>query len=201
MYEYIRGRLSSKNPTQVVLDVGGVGYRIAIPVSTFEKLGDPGQEVQLFAHLYVRDDALRVYGFATEPERAMFEMLIAVAGIGPTLALTILSGIPAGELVKAISEQNTNLLQTIKGIGKKTAQHIFLELKYKLKAGTMPGAAPLSGDKGPAVFRDALAGLANLGYAEEEARSVLEQVFRDEPDLDVAQALRQALKNMAKSRE
>ena len=189
MYEYIRGRLSSKNPTQVVLDVGGVGYRIAIPVSTFEKLGDPGQEVQLFAHLYVRDDALRVYGFATEPERAMFEMLIAVAGIGPTLALTILSGIPAGELVKAISEQNTNLLQTIKGIGKKTAQRVVLELKEKVGA-AVPGLVGYAGG----LAGDAVAALESLTVPRPAAeRAVAAALKAQGPDASVEDVVRAAL--------
>ena len=189
MYEYIRGRLSSKNPTQVVLDVGGVGYRIAIPVSTFEKLGDSGQEVQLFAHLYVRDDALRVYGFATESERAIFEMLIAVAGIGPTLALTILSGIPAGELVKAISEQNTNLLQTIKGIGKKTAQRVVLELKEKVGA-AVPGLVGYAGG----LAGDAVAALESLTVPRPAAeRAVAAALKAQGPKASVEDVVRAAL--------
>lgn len=189
MYEYIRGRLASKNPTQAVLDVGGVGYRMAIPVSTFEQLGDTGQDAHLFAHLYVREDTLRVYGFATSGEREMFEMLIAVAGIGPNLALTILSGIPAGELVKAIAEQNTDLLQTIKGIGKKTAQRVVLELKERVSIGASGPAGAVGG-----LLGDGVAALESLGVPRPSAeRAVAAALKAQGPSASVEDVVRAAL--------
>jgi len=157
MYEYLKGRLAGKNPAQAVVDVGGVGYRVSIPISTYEALPGLDAQVQLLIHVHVREDALRLYGFATEPERYMFEMLTGISGIGAGLALTILSGIPTADLTKAISEQNTALLQSIKGIGKKTAQRVVLELRDKVGPQT-PGMAMSAGG----VAADAVAALASL---------------------------------------
>lgn len=187
MYEYIKGQLSSKNPTQVVVDVGGVGYRLNVPVSTFERLPDVGNEAKLFTHLHVREDALRLYGFATEGERALFEMLNSVSGIGTNLALTILSGVPASELVKAISEQNTTLLQSIKGIGKKTAQRVVLELKEKVG-----GEAALTADAGLPFAGEAVAALTALGVpravAERAVASALDAAGSDASIEDIVRA-------------
>lgn len=157
MYEYLKGRLAGKNPAQAVVDVGGVGYRVTIPISTYEALPDLDEQVQLLIHVHVREDALRLYGFATEPERYMFEMLTGISGIGAGLALTILSGIPTADLAKAISEQNTALLQSVKGIGKKTAQRVVLELRDKIGPQVPGMAMPVGG-----VAADAVAALASL---------------------------------------
>jgi len=157
MYEYLKGRLAGKNPAQAVLDVGGVGYRVTIPISTYEALPGLDEQVQLLIHVHVREDALRLYGFATEPERYMFEMLTGISGIGAGLALAILSGIPTAEIAKAISEQNAALLQSVKGIGKKTAQRVVLELRDKVGP-QVPGMAMPAGG----VAADAVAALASL---------------------------------------
>ena len=190
MYEYIKGQLSSKNPTQVVVDVGGVGYRLNVPVSTFERLPDVENEVKLLAHLHVREDTLRLYGFSTEGERALFEMLNSVSGIGTNLALTILSGVPANELVKAISEQNTTLLQSIKGIGKKTAQRVVLELKEKVG-----GEAALAAGAGLPLVGEAAAALAALGVPRAAAeRAVASAIDATGSDASIEDIVRAALK-------
>ena len=190
MYEHLKGLLASKSPTQAILDVGGIGFRLHVPVSTFEKLPVEGQEATLLVHLYVRDDAQRLYGFATEPERAMFEMLIGVSGIGPNLALTILSGIPAEELAKAISEQNENLLRSIKGIGRKTAQRVVLELKEKV----VSESAVVRGPAGVAAM-DAMAALETLNVSRGPAeRAVIAALEALGPDASVEDLVRTALK-------
>ena len=190
MFEFLRGRLSSKKPTQVVLELAGVGYRVHVPVSTFEKLPQAGQEAQLFTYLYVREDALRIYGFASEAERAMFEMLIGVSGIGVGLALTMLSGIPADDLVRAIAEQNASLLQTVKGIGKKTAQRVVLELKEKVAAQPME----LQGLK-PIASTDAVVALETLNVPRAAAeRAVAAAIDQLGPDASVEEIVRTALK-------
>ena len=188
MYEYIKGQLSSKNPTQVVIDVGGVGYRLNVPVSTFERLPDIGSEAKLFTYLHVREDALRLYAFATEGERALFEMLNSVSGIGTNLALTILSGVPAGELTKAIAEQNTTLLQSVKGIGKKTAQRVVLELKEKVS-----GEADLVAGVGQPLANEAVAALDALGVpraaAERAVASAIDDAGSDASIEDIVRAV------------
>ena len=190
MYEYIKGQLSSKNPTQVVIDVGGVGYRLNVPVSTFERLPDVGNEAQLFTYLHVREDALRLYGFATEGERALFEMLNSVSGIGTNLALTILSGVPASELAKAIAEQNTTLLQSIKGIGKKTAQRVVLELKEKVG-----GEAAIAAGAGQPLANEAVAALEALGVPRSVAeRAVASAIDAAGSDASIEDIVRAALK-------
>ena len=190
MFEFLRGRLSSKKPTQVVLELAGVGYRVHVPVSTFEKLPEAGQDAQLFTYLYVREEALRIYGFATEAERAMFEMLIGVSGIGVGLALTMLSGIPADDLVRAIAEQNASLLQTVKGIGKKTAQRVVLELKEKVAAQPME----LQGFK-PSASADAVVALETLNVQRAAAeRAVTAAIDQLGPDASVEGIVRTALK-------
>lgn len=190
MYEYLRGRLASKKPTQVVLDIAGVGYRLDVPLSTFERLGDAGQDAQLFTHLYVREDTLRLYGFATEEERSVFELLLGVRGIGPALALTILSGVPTDQLVRAIAEQNTTMLQAIKGIGKKTAERLVMELREKVGAEAPSFAAVHTG---PA--RDALAALKSLQVAPSKAeRAVTAAIDQLGADASVEAIMRAALK-------
>ncbi len=189
MYDYVRGRLASKKPTQVVVDVAGVGYKLDVPLSSFERLGDVGQETRLFTHLHVREDALRLYGFATEAERAMFELLIGVKGVGPALALSILSGVSAEQLAEAISLRDTAQIQAIKGVGKKTAERLVVELKEKVAADA-PSAPPPSG-----AAADAVAALQNLQVAPAKAeRAVAEAMKELGPDAAVEEIVRAALK-------
>src|ERR1700686_2643153 len=142
MIAFLRGILLEKHPNQVIVDTGGVGYDVQIPVSTFSALPDAGSEVRLRIYTHVREDALSLYGFFTVEEKAIFEKLITVSGIGPTLAIKVLSGLNTEDLVTAIRNSQVDQLVRIPGVGKKTAERIVLELKDKLDSvGTATGAA------------------------------------------------------------
>src|SRR5438128_1300707 len=132
MIAFLRGPLLEKHPNQVIVDVQGVGYDVTIPVSTFSQLPEPGGEVRLRIHTHVREDAIALFGFLTQNEKLLFEKLIGVSGIGPKLAVTVLSGLPIAELVTAIRSNQVDILVRVPGIGKKTAERLVLELKDKL---------------------------------------------------------------------
>jgi holliday junction DNA helicase RuvA len=172
MIALLRGSLLEKHPNQAIVDIGGVGYDVIIPVSTFTGLPDPGQEVRLRIHTHVREDALLLYGFLTQDEKAMFEKLIGVSGIGPKLAVTILSGLAAADLINSIRRGEVDRLVRIPGIGKKTAERMVLELRDKLP--TVAGqedaqpAAALS-----AIDQDVLSALLNLGCARPAAETAV----------------------------
>jgi Holliday junction DNA helicase RuvA len=173
MIALLRGTLLEKHPNQAIVEAGGVGYDVAIPVSTFTKLPDPGAEVRLRIHTHVREDALALYGFLTQDEKALFEKLIGVSGIGPTLAVKILSGLAAPELILAIRKGEVERLVRIPGVGKKTAERMVLELRDKLPAASgeepaEPAAASLS-----AVEQDVLSALLNLGCARPQAEQAV----------------------------
>ncbi len=159
MIAHLRGRLVSKHPNQAIVDCAGVGYDVAISVPTFSDLPSLGAEVSLFIHTHVREDALALYGFLRAEEKSLFERLIAVSGIGPKLAITILSGMPAEEMVSAIRSNDLARLTRIPGIGKKTAERMVLELRDKLDAFA---AAPVRAAS--PVEDDVLSALLNLGY-------------------------------------
>lgn len=181
----------------VLLTTGGVGYEVGLPAHTLAALPAKGDAVFLFTSLVVREDAQELFGFATWDERQTFLLLTDINRVGARTALGILSVYRPDDLRRLVLEEDVMALTRVSGIGKKTAQQIFLELKYKLKAGDMPPASDGSARPG-GVMRDALTGLVNLGYDEAEAHEVLKAVLRDEPDLDVSGALRAALKRMAK---
>jgi Holliday junction DNA helicase RuvA len=161
MIALLRGTLLEKHPNQAIVEAGGVGYDVAIPVSTFTQLPEPGAEVRLRIHTHVREDALQLFGFATPLELALFDRLVAVSGIGPKLALAVLSGIAPGDLVGAIGGGDIARLVSIPGIGRKTAERIVLELRDKVSAleGSATGGAPGDGTR-----TDLLSALVNLGY-------------------------------------
>ncbi len=159
MIAHLRGRLLTKHPNQAIVDCAGVGYDVAISVPTFSDLPDLGAEVALFIHTHVREDALALYGFLRSEEKQLFERLISVSGIGPKLAITILSGMAADEMVGAIRGNDLAKLTRIPGIGKKTAERMVLELRDKLEAFT---AAPVRAAS--PLEDDVLSALLNLGY-------------------------------------
>lgn len=171
MIALLRGVLLEKHPNQAIVDAGGVGYDVTIPISTFTHLPDPGAEVRLRIHTHVREDALALYGFLTHDEKALFEKLIGVSGIGPTLAVKILSGITAVDLIRAIRGGAVDSLVRIPGIGKKTAERMVLELRDKLPAagGEEPAALPALS----AVDQDVLSALLNLGCARPQAEAAV----------------------------
>src|SRR3954470_8898872 len=174
MIALLRGVLVEKHPNQAIVEAGGVGYDVTIPVSTYTHLPDPGEEVKLRIHTHVREDALALFGFLTQDEKAIFEKLIGVSGIGPTLAVKILSGLAAPDLINAIRRGEVDRLVRIPGIGKKTAERMVLELRDKLPAvsGEEPsepsGAAELS-----PIDQDVLSALLNLGCARPQAEGAV----------------------------
>jgi Holliday junction DNA helicase RuvA len=168
MIASLRGKLLEKHPNQVIVDTGGVGYDVTVPVSTFSALSEAGSEVRLRIHTHVREDAIQLFGFLTEEEKTVFERLISVSGIGPKLAITVLSGLPTPDLVAAIREGAVERLVRIPGVGKKTAERMVLELKDKLemfpgatRGAVAAAAAPV--DALNAVEQDVLSALLNLG--------------------------------------
>jgi Holliday junction DNA helicase RuvA len=171
MIALLRGVLVEKHPNQAIVEAGGVGYDVAIPVSTFTHLPDAGAEVRLRIHTHVREDALALYGFLTADEKTLFEKLIGVSGIGPTLAVKVLSGLAAPDLIRAIQRGEVDRLVRIPGVGKKTAERMVLELRDKLPAvstdaGDGAGAPPAALS---AVDQDVLSALLNLGCARPQA--------------------------------
>jgi len=172
MIALLRGVLVEKHPNQAVIEAGGVGYDVTIPVSTFTHLPDAGAEIRLRIYTHVREDTLALYGFLTQDEKGLFEKLISVSGIGPTLAVKILSGLAAADLTGAIRRGEVERLVRIPGVGKKTAERMVLELRDKLPAATgeapEPAAAALS-----AIDQDVLSALLNLGCARPAAEAAV----------------------------
>jgi holliday junction DNA helicase RuvA len=190
---YLRGALLEKKPSRLIVDVGGVGYDVQVPLSTFYVLGEPGAEVTLRVHTHVREDALALYGFATALEQALFEKLIGISGIGPKLALAVLSGIEPLDLIRAVRLQDVARLTAIPGVGKKTAERIGLELKDRLPAALQEtdraAAPPAPEDR---LRGDLLSALLNLGYQRAAAERAIEKTVR--ADMGFEQALRDVLR-------
>lgn len=182
MIAYIRGTLIEKNPTRAVVEAAGVGYEILIPVSTYDRLPRTGDEVKLSVRHIVREDDEMLFGFATESEKTMFVKLTGVSGVGPKIALQILSGSSIGELSMAIAGGNAKRISAIKGVGKKTAEKICVELKDKVSA--FDGFDTSSqGEVGTvAKFRDAVLALAALGFSEETANKMVADVIAKNPN-------------------
>ncbi len=184
----LTGRLAAKTPPQVLLDVGGVGYEVDVPMSTFFNLPALGEPVVLLTHLVVREDAHLLYGFLTEGERGTFRELVKISGVGPRTALAILSGLSVAELAAAVGRQDSARLVKVPGIGKKTAERLLLELKGKLgpELALPPGATALSDAQA-----DIAQALQALGYNEREAQAAIKAL---PADVGVAEGIKQALK-------
>ena len=199
MIAHLRGRILDKHPNRIVVDVNGVGYDVAVPLSTFYGLGEPGAEIALRVHTHVREDALLLYGFATALEQELFERLIGISGIGPKVALAVLSGIEPLELVRAIQRGDLARLTAIPGVGKKTSERIVLELRDRLPraqvmAGVTGGAVP----EPPAVRDDVLSALMNLGYHRPLAEKAVDAAIKTTPDGGFERMLKQALRELAR---
>jgi Holliday junction DNA helicase RuvA len=175
---HLRGQILSKTPNSVIVECAGVGYELAISVATYSEIGSEGAEAKLHVHTHVREDALALFGFAELQEKRLFEKLLTISGIGPKLAITVLSGINSERLVGAIRAGDHTTLTKIPGIGKKTAERVVLELKDKLDdmAGFVPADAPVSLG---AVADDVLSALVNLGYARPAAQKAVEAAAKD----------------------
>lgn len=180
MIALLRGALVEKHPNQAIVETGGVGYDVIIPVSTYTHLPDAGAEVRLRIHTHVREDALLLYGFLTQDEKALFEKLIGVSSIGPKLAITILSGLAAPELIAAIRRGDVERLVRIPGIGKKTAERLVLELRDKLPAGSEEPAAASPGALS-AIEQDVLSALLNLGCGRPQAEAAVHKARTGAP--------------------
>ncbi len=189
----LSGTLVAKNPPQVMVDAGGVGYEIDVPMSTFYNLPATGEKVVLLTHLVVREDAHILFGFGTEDERSAFRKLIRISGVGARTALSVLSGLSVNDLAHAVATQDAARLTKVPGIGKKTAERLLLELKGKL-ADVLPGTTSGGAQASPAS--DVLNALISLGYSEKEALLATKQLPADIP---VSEGIRAALKALAKS--
>ncbi|BCR04190.1 Holliday junction ATP-dependent DNA helicase RuvA [Desulfuromonas versatilis] len=200
MIALLTGEIAYKSIDHLIVDVGGVGYRVVIPLSTFYSLPETGK-VRLHVHTHVKEDAIQLFGFLTPGEKEMFGLLIGVSGVGPKLAVNILSNIPSDELMAALAEGNIKRLSAIPGIGKKTAERLVLELKEKIgKLGLAPsaGARKAAPAQAPAnALDDTLSALLNLGYKENQAKKVLE-AMEIPADTPVEEILKGALKVLAK---
>jgi len=200
MIAHVSGKLIFKSPESVIVDVGGVGYEVFIPLSTFYGLPEPFETVALSIHTHLKEDAIQLYGFLTREEKQIFKLLISVTGVGPKLARNILSGIAVADLVAAISEGNRARLAAIPGIGAKSAERLILELRDKVKEfaaayGKTAGAPPSK----DAVGSDVISALDNLGYKSAQAEDALRKV-RDSLGADVAfeQLFKETLKLLSK---
>ena len=182
MIAFLRGAILEKRPNQVVIDVGGVGYDVTIPISTYSALPATGSEVRLRIHTHVREDALSLYGFLTEEEKTLFERLIGVSGIGPKLAVTVLSGLPTPDLVASIRQGLLEHLVRIPGVGKKTAERIVLELRDKLEllGAAAVAPAPQVGALS-ALDLDVLSALVNLGCTRPVAEAAVRKAKSQGP--------------------
>ncbi len=178
MIGFLRGRLAAKHPPQLVVDVGGVGYEVEAPMSTFYGLPSPGAEVSLYTHLVVREDAHVLFGFGTERERSLFRELIKVSGVGPRIALALLSGINVDEFNRCVEAQDVASLVRVPGIGRKTAERLVVEMRDRLKGLAGPalaGTAPFAGSAGNAQS-EAFSALVALGYKPAEVTRLLQKV-------------------------
>lgn len=198
MIGYIEGRLLEITENAcLVLTQGGVGYELFVPAHSLSRLPAKGEEVVFYVHTQVREDAIELFGFESWDERETFQTLISINRVGARTALAVLGVFRPDDLRQLVLDDDPLGLTQVSGIGKKSAQQIFLELKYKLKLESLPGkSGSVSGGAG--LYKDAVAGLANLGYAEDEAAAVVKEVLAAEPDLDVGGILRSALKRLAR---
>jgi Holliday junction DNA helicase RuvA len=198
MIAALRGRLLEKSPNRIVVDVQGVGYEVLVPLSTFYDLGEAGADVQLRVHTHVREDALQLFGFLTELERQMFGRLITVSGVGPKLAVAVLSGLETRELVTAVQRADVARLTTIPGVGKKTAERIVLELKDRLMALVVPVTEAQAPAASPTerMRVDLLSALQNLGYHRPQAEKAVEAALAAQPEAALEEAMRAALREL-----
>jgi Holliday junction DNA helicase RuvA len=199
MIAHLRGRLLEKHPNRVIVDVNGVGYDVHVPLSTFYEMAEPGEEIALRIHTHVREDALLLYGFATPLELQIFERLISVSGIGPKLALAVLSGIEPNELVSAIRTANVARLTGIPGIGKKIAERIGLELKDKMASFVAAElAASHTTAAGETLRDDVLSALMNLGYHRPLAERAVDSAIKKSTGSTFESVLKYALRELAR---
>jgi holliday junction DNA helicase RuvA len=200
MIGQLRGRLAEKRPNQVLVDVGGVGYVVLVPLSTFAALGDLHTEVTLLIHTHVREDALSLYGFVSSREKHLFELLISASGVGPSLALKILSGMSVDELVPAIRGNDLARLTRIPGVGRKTGERMVVELKDKLEAVVVMEAERPAASSPAGVEADVVSALINLGYEARVAEKTVEEARKESGAANFEKLLRAALQALSQSK-
>jgi len=197
MIAFLRGRVLDKFPNRIILDVSGVGYEVHVPLSTYYEIGEAGSDVSLRVHTHVREDTLQLFGFLTPLEQLLFERLIGISGIGPKLAVSVLSGIDSRELVVAVRRADVARLIRIPGVGKKTAERIVLELKDRLKdvapAPEAEGAQRSTGDR---LRNDLISALENLGYHRPLAEKAVDASHKSDGGATFEDALRSALREL-----
>ncbi|HYE15418.1 MAG TPA: Holliday junction branch migration protein RuvA [Pyrinomonadaceae bacterium] len=206
MIAHLSGTLLAKHATSVIVDVGGVGYEVTIPVTTFYDLEEPNSPVRLRIYTHVREDTLQLFGFRTERERQLFTLLISVSGIGPKSAIAMLSGMSADEIVTAIRTNNLARLTSIPGVGKKTAERLVIELRDKMAALSSPaleeeiasGAAAGAQQSEDALREDTLAALLTLGFQRAAAEKAVNQAIQEGGQLSVETLLRRTLQQLSK---
>jgi Holliday junction DNA helicase RuvA len=197
MIGLLRGRIADKQPNTLIVDVQGVGYEVHVPLSTFYDAGDTGAEITLRIYTHVREDALLLYGFLTELERQLFEKLIGISGIGPKLAIAVLSGMDPRELMTSVQRGDVARLTGIPGVGKKTSERIVLELRDRLAQ--LPGAVPADAapiDGGDRVRSDLLSALQNLGYHRPQAEKAIDATLQTMSNPTFEHALKAALREL-----
>jgi Holliday junction DNA helicase RuvA len=208
MIAHLSGTLLSKQATSAIVDVGGVGYEVAIPLSTFYELGEVGSPVQLRVYTHVREDVIQLFGFKTARERELFLQLISVNGVGPGLAIKLLSGMNADEMIASIRSNNLVRLVSIPGVGRKTAERLVVDLRDKIAALSSPAleeefaarAAAVGGTVTEDSMRnDAISALANLGYQKAAAEKAIKTAIDEGGDLSVEVILRRSLRSLAKA--
>jgi Holliday junction DNA helicase RuvA len=203
MIAQLTGKLVHKQPNTVIIDVGGVGYDVTIPVSTFYELGEPGSDVSLRIHTHVREDAIQLFGFWTGREKELFLKLTSVSGVGPKLGITMLSGMPAGELISAITNNDLARLTSIPGVGRKTAERVVVELRDKLAAISIESRdaeRAASRDLGPGeaeVRDDTVSALMALGYPKPISERAVSFALREEGDRTIEAVLKRALRRLS----
>ena len=205
MIAKLTGKLDQKQPNTIIIDVGGVGYEVTIPVSTFYELGEPGSDVSLRIHTSVREDAIQLFGFWTAREKELFLRLTSVSGIGPKLGITMLSGMAAGELISAIRNNDVARLTTVPGVGRKTAERLVVELRDKLAKMTFEEGEPESaaarasaGGDQEAIREDTTAALMSLGYPKAVAEKAVASALREEGARTIEALLKRALKRLSR---
>jgi Holliday junction DNA helicase RuvA len=195
LYDHLRGTLAAKQPTRAVVAAGGVGYELTVPLSTFEALPAVDEEVLVYTHLHVREDSLRLFGFAAPDERRFFRRLLDVSGIGPAVALSILSSAGYAEFRDAILAEDVKRLTAMKGVGKKLAQRMVLELHDGLAKEGEPGAPGAAAVVGDPLSEDALQALVTLGFTRGQAQTAVEKILAaDDAPTDLGEVVRLALK-------
>jgi Holliday junction DNA helicase RuvA len=202
MIAFLAGKLLEKEANTVIVDVAGVGYEMSIPLSTFYEIGEVGTDVALRVYTHVREDAIQLFGFKTVRERELFLHLIGVAGIGPKSAITALSGMSADEIIAAIRTNNLARLNSIPGVGKKTAERLVIELRDKIAKLSAVASVEIrtegAATSGESIFDDAVSALINLGYPRTAAEKALKQAIQEGIEISVQKLLRRSLQILAK---